>query len=137
MRILHVGSGSAFVDFLVGYFERAAPGQNTVLRIPTAAGRGGLLGTARAASGYAAHLAAVVRAARRADLVVAHMLTLPSALALASARPSAYCVWSGWGADYYGRGQAGAATSTDRRPPSWSASCGSTGARVAGERSSG
>lgn len=105
MRILHIGSASPFVDFLVAYFERAAPGQNTVVRIPSAAPRSGRLGTARAAVRYARHLGEVTRRARRADVVVAHMLTLPSAVALVASRRNAFRVWSGWGADYYGRGE--------------------------------
>ncbi len=103
MTILHIGSHSAFVDFLVGYFERAAPGQNVLLRVPKPVG-GGPLGTGRSAAGYAKHLADVVRQARTADVVVAHMLTLPSALAILSAPDRALCVWSGWGVDYYGTG---------------------------------
>ncbi|MGN6299915.1 MAG: TDP-N-acetylfucosamine:lipid II N-acetylfucosaminyltransferase [Angustibacter sp.] len=109
MRILHVGPPSPFVDFLVGYFERAAPGQNVVVTTPRATS-GGALGLARAALGYARHLAAVARAARRADVVVAHMLSLPTAVALVSARRRAFTVWSGWGADYYDEGSTDART---------------------------
>jgi dTDP-N-acetylfucosamine:lipid II N-acetylfucosaminyltransferase len=109
MRILHVGSRSKFVDFLVGYFERAAPGQNTVVRLPSFNGSGGVLAYVGAAATYARFLASVVVRARSSDVVVAHMLTLPSALAIVSAPRSAYTVWSGWGVDYYGDGtQAGA-----------------------------
>ncbi|MDF2146608.1 TDP-N-acetylfucosamine:lipid II N-acetylfucosaminyltransferase [Knoellia sp. p5-6-4] len=104
MHILHVGSSSAFVDFLVRYFERAAPGQNRLVRYPAAPQATSPLGTAFAAVGYARQLVAIVRAARRADLVVAHMMTLPSALAVLGAPARAYRVWSGWGADYYGSG---------------------------------
>jgi len=106
VRILHVGSDSAFVDFLRGYFERAAPGQNELRRYPKAAPGGGVVAMARAATTYALQLARIAGAARRADVVVAHMMSLPSALALLSAPRRAFRVWSGWGADYYGAGTA-------------------------------
>ncbi|MEP6854279.1 MAG: TDP-N-acetylfucosamine:lipid II N-acetylfucosaminyltransferase [Pedococcus sp.] len=104
MRILHVGSRSQFVDFLVGYFEQAAPGQNTVVRLPSSAGTPGIRSKLVAVLTYARLLASVVGRARAADVVVAHMLTLPSALAIVAARRSTYTVWSGWGVDYYGDG---------------------------------
>ncbi|KRE43727.1 TDP-N-acetylfucosamine:lipid II N-acetylfucosaminyltransferase [Knoellia sp. Soil729] len=104
MRILHVGSSSPFVDFLVEYFERAAPGCNTVLRYPSPPQSSGAPQLAGAALQYAGSLGRIARAARQADVVVAHMLTLPTAVALLSARPRAFRVWSGWGADYYRTG---------------------------------
>lgn len=104
MRVVHIGTRSAFVDFLVGYFEQAAPGDNSVVRLPSPAGTGGPVGTARAAVGYAGHLIDVARRARGADVVVAHMLTLPSAIGILASRPTAFTIWSGWGVDYYPRG---------------------------------
>jgi hypothetical protein len=104
VRILHVGSSSPFVDFLVDYFERAAPGCNTVLRYPAPSQPSGTRQFADGALRYAGSLGQIARAARKADVVVAHMLTLPSAVALVSARSGAFRVWSGWGADYYPTG---------------------------------
>lgn len=101
-RILHVGSDSRFVDFLTSYFELVAPRVNVVSRFPRAVANGGPLSLARSGVRYGWELAKIARRARSADLVVAHMLTLPSALAIVAAPRRAVCVWSGWGADYYG-----------------------------------
>lgn len=104
MRILHIGFDTHFVDYLVGRFERVAPGASeliTVSGIEPVVRAGGFAGPRHWVRPMAEDVAEVLERASEADLVVVHAMSELAALVCAQLPPGPQVMWSGFGYDYY------------------------------------
>lgn len=106
MKILHIGHDSQFTQFAANAFEDVMPGANNYV-ILTRSGEGPL--QFPIAEGPVVITSSAVSGAFRAqshigqfDMIVAHSMTLHSALAFGRSDARTVRVWSGWGSDYYG-----------------------------------
>lgn len=106
-RIVHVGPDSAFVQYLVQHFETAAPGQNECLVLadcPPSSLQNPHPVTVKVRT-YPTGLASgpvIAHNSRGADILVVHGMSPQGAMAILCSARDTVCVWSGWGADYYG-----------------------------------
>ena len=105
MKILHLGTESPFVDFLVSRFERVAPGANELVVVSQAEEpeRSGDFTGPRTwlQRPRARQVEETVERGRDADLVVAHAMTGFAALVCTQLPPHVRVLWSGFGFDYY------------------------------------
>ena len=108
-RIIHIGPDSQFVQFAARTFEEASPGANSYIIVTGTSTRPDSLhhpiqaGPVWSVStNLLAAAPRLIRAARAADVIVAHAMTRHSVVAFGASRRRAVRVWSGWGYDYYG-----------------------------------